>query len=156
MVTSLTENEASRYGRFLNQMLTMVKNWHGSKSCYEKVDFLFQYYLKLFTLTLSATLVKNWHGSKQCYEKVDLLFFIIYNCLPQVCFQKLTVARKKFVLWEGWYNCCFYLNISFNKNYGSTKLTWIFTVLNWRIYYVHTRLFNFFSYINYHCFVKTI
>jgi len=36
MVTSLTENEASRYGRFLNQMLTMVKNWHGSKSCYEK------------------------------------------------------------------------------------------------------------------------
>merc|ERR1719457_160292 len=36
MVTSLTENEASRYGRFLNQMLTMVKNWHSSKSVYEK------------------------------------------------------------------------------------------------------------------------
>jgi len=35
-VTSLTENEASRYGRFLNQMLTMVKNWHASKSTYEK------------------------------------------------------------------------------------------------------------------------
>nr|XP_002128581.1 THO complex subunit 2-like [Ciona intestinalis] len=35
-VASLTENEASRYGRFLCTMLGIVKKWHASKGNYEK------------------------------------------------------------------------------------------------------------------------
>jgi len=36
IVASLTENEASRYGRFLCAMLQMVMRWHGDKKLYDK------------------------------------------------------------------------------------------------------------------------
>jgi len=36
IVASLTENEASRYGRFLCSMLEMVMRWHQDKRCYEQ------------------------------------------------------------------------------------------------------------------------
>lgn len=35
IVASLTENEASRYGRFLCAMLEMVMRWHGDKELYD-------------------------------------------------------------------------------------------------------------------------
>jgi THO complex subunit 2 len=35
IVASFTENEASRYGRFLHQMLQMVMRWHGNKKLYD-------------------------------------------------------------------------------------------------------------------------
>lgn len=36
-VASCTENEASRYGRFLCAMLETVIRWHGDKAIYDKV-----------------------------------------------------------------------------------------------------------------------
>lgn len=36
-VTSCTENEAHRYGRFLNAMLETVMRWHSEKAIFEKV-----------------------------------------------------------------------------------------------------------------------
>ncbi|KAG8144557.1 hypothetical protein E2320_013047 [Naja naja] len=38
-VASCTENEASRYGRFLCCMLDTVTQWHSDKSVYEKLDY---------------------------------------------------------------------------------------------------------------------
>lgn len=35
-VTSCTENEAQRYGRFLAAMLGIVMGWHKSKEIFEK------------------------------------------------------------------------------------------------------------------------
>ena len=37
-VTSCTENEAHRYGRFLAAMLEIVMKWHSSKDIFEKVN----------------------------------------------------------------------------------------------------------------------
>jgi hypothetical protein len=36
-VTSCTENEATRYGKFLAAMLEIVMRWHSDKSIFEKV-----------------------------------------------------------------------------------------------------------------------
>ena len=36
-ISSLSENEASRYGRFLYTMLEIVSKWHSSKTTYDKV-----------------------------------------------------------------------------------------------------------------------
>jgi hypothetical protein len=37
-VTSCTENEANRYGRFLCAMLETVMRWHSEKATFEKVS----------------------------------------------------------------------------------------------------------------------
>ena len=37
-VTSCTENEAHRYGRFLCAMLKIVMNWHSSKEIFDNVS----------------------------------------------------------------------------------------------------------------------
>ena len=38
-LASCTENEASRYGRFLSEMLKTVQKWHSDKAIYEKVKY---------------------------------------------------------------------------------------------------------------------
>lgn len=35
-VTTCTENEATRYGRFLNAMLETVMRWHGDQATFNK------------------------------------------------------------------------------------------------------------------------
>lgn len=43
-VASCSENEASRYGRFLCAMLETVSRWHSDKALYEKVtQFIHEY-----------------------------------------------------------------------------------------------------------------
>ena len=37
-LTSLTENEAHRFGRFLAAILEDVMRWHGDRSIFEKVN----------------------------------------------------------------------------------------------------------------------
>ena len=38
-MSSCTENEAHRYGRFLSYALETVMRWHSSKNIYDKVRF---------------------------------------------------------------------------------------------------------------------
>lgn len=38
-VTSCTENEANRYGRFLCAMLETVMRWHSEKAIFDKVNY---------------------------------------------------------------------------------------------------------------------
>ena len=40
-ISSLSENEASRYGRFLYTMLEIVSKWHADKTTYDKVGNIF-------------------------------------------------------------------------------------------------------------------
>ena len=39
-VTSCTENEAQRYGRFLAAMLEIVNRWHSAKEIFEEVNII--------------------------------------------------------------------------------------------------------------------
>ena len=39
-VTSCTENEAQRYGRFLAAMLEIVNRWHSAREIFEEVKFI--------------------------------------------------------------------------------------------------------------------
>ncbi|XP_057313993.1 THO complex subunit 2-like [Hydractinia symbiolongicarpus] len=53
IVASLTENEASRYGRFLCAMLRMVSRWHGDKKLYDKECSRFPGFLTILRATNS-------------------------------------------------------------------------------------------------------
>ena len=39
-MTSCTENEATRYGRFLAAMLEIVMRWHSERQIFEKVKII--------------------------------------------------------------------------------------------------------------------
>lgn len=53
-VTSCTENEAHRYGRFLCAALDTIMRWHGNKQCYDKVPLIINHNLPLiFLLSLA-------------------------------------------------------------------------------------------------------
>merc|ERR1711881_184968 len=65
-VTSCTENEAQRYGRFLAAMLGIVMGWHKSKEIFEKECVGYPGFVTKFRVTTSDV-----QGEKDSKDHVD-------------------------------------------------------------------------------------
>ena len=74
-MTSCTENEAQRYGRFLAAMLGIVMGWHKSKEIFEKECVGYPGFVTKFRVTTADA-----QGDKVnsfCFFKACNLFFFM-------------------------------------------------------------------------------
>ncbi|ODM96311.1 THO complex subunit 2 [Orchesella cincta] len=69
-VTSCTENEASRYGRFLCALLGTVMRWHGNKAVFEKECARFPGFVTKFRASNSSSAESSDHVDYENFRHV--------------------------------------------------------------------------------------
>ena len=69
-VTSCTEHEASRYGRFLCETLQIISKWHSSKSIYEKECSQYPGFVQVFRQKSNTSVMTSTHLSYENFRHV--------------------------------------------------------------------------------------
>ena len=72
--TSCTENEASRYGRFLCALLQTVMHWHGSRQVFERECAFFPGFVTKFRVSNKQN-ERSDHVDYENYRHVSFTWF---------------------------------------------------------------------------------
>lgn len=72
-VTSCTENEATRYGRFLSVMLETVMRWHADASVFEKECVGYPGFVTKFRISNQVNIRQAGFEKKKCSSSPNVI-----------------------------------------------------------------------------------